>query len=296
MNMKPLELIAGDRAVLLVHGLQGVPAEMMPLAKRLHKAGYTVRVPHFKGYGYHQGDTTYSVTAWRDWHDQVLAELRDMKGQYRTVAVGGLCIGAVLALSVAAEVGDEISGLSLLSTTLFYDGWSIPWYRFLLPLGYYTPLRHLYAYKEREPFGLKNSQLRQWVAREMAHKTSSIAGASRLTLPAVHEAELLIKSVKARLRRVTAPALVIHAVEDDVSTMRSADFVTDHIGSGRVVKIALHDSYHMITLDNEREYVADETVKFFNGLDENKAPGTADATGRHVVSSTPHLGLVPAAA
>jgi len=294
--IKSLELIAGDHAVLLIHGLQGVPAEMLPLAKRLHKAGYTVRVPHFSGYGYLPGDTAHSVTTWRDWHNQVLLELRDLKRQYRTVSVGGLCIGAVLALSVAAEAGEEISGLSLLSTTLYYNGWSIPWYRFMLPLGYYTPFRYIYSYKEREPFGLKNPQLRRWVAREVAHKTSSIAGASRLTLPAVHEAELLIKSVKSKLHLVTAPALIIHAVEDDVSTMRSADFVTDHIGSDRVVKIVLHDSYHMITLDNEREHVADETIKFFDDLDGQKGVRGADATGRHVLSSEPRSGFVHAVA
>lgn len=293
--MKSLELTGGEHAVLLVHGLQGVPAEMLPLAKRLHKSGYTVRVPHFKGYGHMQGDTAHSVTAWRDWHEQVLAEFREMKGRYRTVSIGGLCIGAVLALSVATELGEEVSGLSLLSTTLFYDGWSIPWYRFMLPLGYYTPFRYIYAYKEREPFGLKNEQLRRWVAREMTHKTSSIAGASKLTLPAIHEAELLIKSVKSRLHLITAPALIIHATEDDVSTTRSADFVTDHIGSDRVVKVILHDSYHMITLDNEREQVAEETLRFFEDLSGQAARG-ADASGRHVVSSEMRSGFIHAVA
>jgi carboxylesterase len=294
--MKSLELIAGEHAVLLVHGLQGVPSEMLPLAKRLHKAGYTVRVPHFAGYGHFPGDTARSVTPWRDWHDQVLAEFYELKRQYRTVSVGGLCIGAVLSMSVAAEVGAEIAGLSLLSTTLFYDGWSIPWYRFMLPLGYYTPFRYIYSYKEREPYGLKNEQLRRWVAREMSHKTSSIAGASRLTLPAVHEAELLINSVKARLKQVTAPALVIHATEDDVSTMRSVDYVTDHIGSDRVVKIALHDSYHMITLDNEREQVADETIRFFDDLTQQAGSRGGDATGRHMVSSGARLDILHAVA
>jgi len=294
--MKSIELLAGDHAVLLIHGLQGVPAEMLPLAKRLHKAGYTVRVPHFIGYGHLPGDTARSVTTWRDWHKQVLAELRDLKRQYKTVSVGGLCIGAVLAMSVATEASAEISGLSLLSTTLFYDGWSIPWYRFMLPLGYYTPFRYIYAYKEREPFGLKNEQLRRWVAREMAHKTSSIAGASKLTLPAVHEAELMIKAVKSKLHLITAPALIIHAVEDDVSTMRSVDFVTDHIGSDRVVKIVLHDSYHMITLDNERERVADETIKFFDDLDGRRDTLGADTARRHVVSSEPRTGFVHAVA
>lgn len=289
--MKQIELTSGEHAVLLVHGLQGNPDEMLPLAKRLHKAGYSVRVPHFAGFGYTSGDTPRSVTPWRDWKGQVLSELRDMKRRYRTVSIGGLCIGAVLALSVAEDAGEEITGLSLLATTLFYDGWSIPWYRFLLPLGYYTPIRYMYTYREREPFGLKNQQLRRWIAREMSHKNSSIAGASNLFLPAIHEGELLIKSVKRNLHRVRVPALVIHAAEDDVSTLKSADFVTDHIGSDKVVKVILHNSYHMITLDNERDLVADETIKFFDDLTGASRPGR-DLIVHPSASSSPRLSLV----
>jgi carboxylesterase len=170
----------------------------------------------------------------------------------------------VLSLSIAAELGDEVTALSLLATTLYYDGWSIPWYRFMLPVGYYTPFRYIYSYREREPFGLKNEQLRKWVAREMSQKDSSMAGAATLTLPAIHEAELLIRSVKKSLPRITAPALIIHAVEDDVSTPRSARFVAENIGSRTVESILLHNSYHMLTIDNEREKVADETIRFFN--------------------------------
>jgi carboxylesterase len=231
------------------------------------------------------------VTPWRDWRGEVMAELHNLKQSYQTVSLGGLCIGAVLALSVAEEASAEISGLSLLATTLFYDGWSIPWYRFMLPIGYYTPFRFIYAYREREPFGLKNQQLRRWVAREMTHKTSSIAGASNLTLPAIHEAELLIKTVKRNLHKVTTPALIIHAVEDDVSTPRSADFVATHIGSDKVHKILLHNSYHMITLDNERELVADETIKFFDDL-VGKTDTALGANEQSVLSSVPRLSLV----
>jgi carboxylesterase len=294
ITMKKVEFLAGEHAVLLIHGLQGVPTEMLTLAKRLHKAGYSVTVPHFKGYGYTEGDTSRSVTPWRDWRGQVMQELRDMKRQYKTVSLGGLCIGAVLVLSVAEEASAEISGLSLLATTLFYDGWSIPWYRFMLPLGYFTPARFLYAYKEREPYGLKNPQLRRWVAREMAHKTSSIAGASNLTLPAIHEAELLIKSVKRNLQKVTAPALIIHAVEDDVSSPRSAEFVVAHIGSDKVHKVMLHNSYHMVTLDNERELVADETIRFFDAM-AGKNDAALDSDKKPVILSTTRLSLVQSA-
>ena len=292
--MKHIELIGGEHAVLLIHGLQGTPIEMQLLAKRLHKAGYSVRVPHFKGYGYSTGDTAHSVTPWRDWRAQVLLELRDLKRQHKTVSIGGLCIGAVLALSVAEEASADISGLSLLSSTLFYDGWSIPWYRFMLPLGYYTPFRYIYKYKGRQPFGIKNEKLQQWLIREVNHKASAIAAAANLSLPAIHEGELLIKSVKRNLHKVTAPVLVMHAAEDDVSTPRSADFIVNHIGSDKVHKIMLHDSYHLITMDNERELVADETIKFFDDLTGKSMPGF-DVDSPPVVSSAPRLSLVRAA-
>jgi carboxylesterase len=83
-------------------------------------------------------------------------------------------------------------------------------------------------------------------------------------------------------------------VDDDVSTPRSADFVTSHIGSDHVHKILLHNSYHMITMDNERELVADETIRFFNGLTGMATP-EQDAEQRPVISSAPRLGLVHAA-
>ena len=270
--MDPVTLVGGEHAVLLIHGLQSSPAEMLPLAKRLHQSGYTVHVPHIRGYGYQHGDDAHSITHWKDWHAKVVAEFHTLKQQHKTVAVGGLCIGAVLSLSVAAELGDEVAALSLLATTLYYDGWSIPWYRFLLPIGYYTPFRYIYSYREREPFGLKNEQLRKWVAREMSHKDSSMAGAAKLSLPAVHEAELLIKSVKKSLQHVTAPALIIHAVDDDVSTPRSARFVAEHIGSKTVESILLHNSYHMLTIDNEREQVSNATIRFFDAARTTIAP------------------------
>jgi carboxylesterase len=262
--MDAINLSGGTHAVLLIHGLQGSPTEMQPLAKRLNQAGYTVYVPHFRGYGYYDGDTSHSVTSWMEWHAQVRQEVIRLKQTHQTVSLAGLCIGAVLALSVAAEIGEEVTALSLLGTTLYYDGWSIPWYRFVLPIGYYTPFRYFYKYSGRVPFGIKNEQLRKWVIREMNHKESSVAAVSDLCLPAIHEAELLIKAVKKSLPKVISPALIMHAVEDDVSSPRSAEFVAKHIGSRTVETILLHNSYHMLTIDNEREKVAAETIRFFN--------------------------------
>lgn len=271
--MNSIKLSGGEHAVMLIHGLQSSPNELLPLSKRLHQAGYTVYMPHIAGYGFMHGDTSRSVTNWQDWHAKALKEFRLLQRQYKTVAVGGLCIGGTLSLSIAAELGDEIAALVLLSTTLWYDGWAMPWYRLFRYLGYFWPLRHLYSYREREPFGLKNPQLRKWVTREMSHKDSSLVGASRLNLPAIQEAERMIASVKRSLSRITAPAIIIHAVEDEVASPRSAQYIAENIGSRSVETVMLHNSYHMITVDNDREQVAAVTVCFFENARSQRAKG-----------------------
>ncbi len=260
-----MTLPGGEHAVLALHGLLGNPLEMQYIGKRLQKAGYTVVIPLIPGYGYATGaGKSYRTAHHQAWYQEVLRHFEQLKRTHQTVSVTGLCIGAVLALRLAMERGDEIAALSLLSTTLAYDGWSLPWYRFLLPLAYYTPARYLYAYHERHPYGLKNENLQRWIAREMQAAGSSAAGASRLSAEGIFQAHRLIKEVRRGIGRVTAPALVIHAEEDDVASVASAEFVERHIGSAVKRKLILHDSYHIITLDNEKEMVADESIAFFD--------------------------------
>lgn len=263
--MKTIALPGGEHAVLMLHGLLGNPLEMQYIGKRLQKAGYTVIIPLIPGYGYATGaGQSYRTADHHAWYRDVVQHFEQLKRSHKTVSVAGLCIGAVLALRLAMERGDEIAALSLLSTTLAYDGWSLPWYRFLLPLAYYTPARYLYAYHERHPYGLKNENLQRWIAREMKVSGSSAAGASRLSAEGIFQAHRLIKEVRRGLGQVRTPALIIHAEEDDVSSTASADFVDSHIGSTSKRKLILHDSYHIITLDNEKEHVADATLAFFD--------------------------------
>jgi carboxylesterase len=271
--MKTIELSGGRHAVLALHGLLGNPLEMQYLGKQLQRAGYTVVIPLIPGYGYSSGQAaSYRTTRSEHWFEEVLRLFDRLKGEYESVSVAGLCIGAVLGLRLAIERGDQIAALSLLATTLAYDGWSIPKYRFLLPLAYYTPARYLYAYQERYPYGLKNENLRRWIAREMQVSGSSAAGASRLSAEGIFQAHRLIKQVRRQLAQVSAPALIIHATEDDVASPKSADLVERSISSQFRRKVMLHDSYHIITLDNEKELVAAETVEFFNT--HTQAPGS----------------------
>ena len=254
-------LSGGGYAVLALHGLRSTPLELQPLLKALHRAGFTVDAPHLPDYGFSANDCTGS---WRDWLDEAVARFDKLAAQYSQVAICGLSMGATLALAVAAERRGAVAAVAALSTTLYFDGWNTPWYRFLSPIGYFTPLRHRMVIRETSPFGIKNERLREWVEREVAAGPITAVGASVLSLPALHEAEKLMRHTRRKLQQVDAPTLILHSSEDDIASLKSAYLVQHRVQARDVRLVQLHDSYHMITLDNERERVAALTIDFFH--------------------------------
>ena len=261
--------LASDRsrqdAVLLLHGLSGSPLEMQYLERRVRQAGFRAHNPSIPGCGFGTREDRFDTGTWRQWVAFVSGELDALSRDHERVYVAGLCIGAVLALRLAIERPHQVAGLALVSTTLAYDGWQMPWYRVLAPLAYRTPLRRMIAWPERHPFGLKNPRLREWVVRAMdAHGVSAV-GAAYLPLSGIHEAHQLIGAVRRDIRRVTAPVLILHAIEDDVASPRSAEFVALNVASREVRTILYRDSYHILTIDNDKQSVADEVIGFFRG-------------------------------
>jgi carboxylesterase len=246
----------GDHAVLLLHGLSSSPLELRFLARQFAKEAFTTCVPVLHGYS--AGTPEASI---EQWIEAATAVFDALAQRYARVSVCGLSIGAALALAVARK-RPNAQALALLSLTLAYDGWAIPWYRFLLDWVYYTPMRNRWRYREHEPFGLRNEVLRGKIARAMQRNAMSEVGPSSISLTALHEANRLVKTVKPVLKDVHNDTLIIHAIDDETSSPRNARFVETNIGAAFVRTVWLDDSYHMITSDNEREIVARECVSF----------------------------------
>ncbi len=258
MSEHKIEMPGGEHAVLLVHGLSGSPFEMKYLARQMNRAGFTVQGPCLAGHGRSFDDLKHST--WQEWYRSVEVAFRELKRTHATVSVAGLCMGALLALKLAAEQEGEVAAISLISTTLFYDGWGLPWYKFLLPLVYATPAGYVYSFKEREPYGIKNEALRTRIVEGM--RESSIAHES-VPGKCMRELYRLMNETRRILPRVTTPALLIHAREDDLASVRNAEYVRDRVHSDPLRMVVLDDCYHMVPIDNERETAAREMIDFF---------------------------------
>lgn len=252
----------GRHAFLLLHGLYGNPQEMHYVGRKLRQAGYGVRIPHIRGCTAADSSPRNWGTRWEHWYAQVDAELDSMKLQYAQVSVAGLCAGADLALALAIKRSADIHSLCLYATTLFYDGWNITPLRRLRALAYYTPLRYMLHFHERPPYGLKDPRIRKWIAAQMEKGGQTAAGAAKSSLVGVYQTERMMRYLRANLRHVSAPTLILHAREDDTSSLRSADLVATEIASRVVRKVILENSYHIITMDNDKDLVVQETLDF----------------------------------
>lgn len=254
------KFMPGNQCVVLAFsGLRSTHLELQPLLKRLNLEGFSVFAPHLTGYGF---SLNPAVGTWRQWVDEAVAHFDDLASRYAQVVVCGLSMGATLALAVAARRGNRVMAVVPLSTTLHYDGWNTPWYRFLSPLGYFTPLRHRMVVRESTPFGLKDERLRAWIERQVAAAPITAVGASALSLPALHEATRLMHHTRHVLGKVTAPLQLVHSIEDDIAHIRSALQVQKSAGSLDIRLLRLSNSYHIVTLDLEKIFVAKIVVEF----------------------------------
>jgi carboxylesterase len=253
---------------LLLHGLYGSSLELNAFAKALRQHGFHVVTPKLAGYSAPEDETPVANAqpSFRAWIAQAATEIDRLAVTYTEVNLCGVSLGATLALAVAAERSTKVDTLSLISTTLFFDGWNVSRWRFLLPLVYYTPLGRLYHYRETPPYGVKNERVRALVVGKVQRRHLSYGGVSYISTKSLLEADRLVQHVTASLAHIRTPTLMIHAREDDVASLANVRFVRKHIGADMVREVIVENSYHMITLDNDCAYAADKTAHFFDAM------------------------------
>jgi carboxylesterase len=64
------------------------------------------------------------------------------------------------------------------------------------------------------------------------------------------------------LPRVTCPTLIFQSRDDHVVVPANAPYILEHVGAGEKRLLWLENSYHVATLDNDKELIAEETLRF----------------------------------
>jgi carboxylesterase len=265
-------LQGGPLGILLIHGLGGTPVEMRFLARALARHGHTVFTMQLAGHCGTRQDLSRSTLA--EWSLSVDRALDRLRSHCDIVIVGGLSMGAILALSLAHRRPNHVQGLLLLAPAFRLDGWSMPWTARLLNLVRPWMLPFDVALRERQPHGLKDERVRALVVGAMQSGEAGLAGAFSTPLAALAQFNALASAVRPRLGGVSQPTLIVHPRHDDMAHLRNAQHLQASLG-GIVDSVILDDSYHLVTLDKQRAIVADRAADFVNRLARVSAPTSA---------------------
>ena len=252
--------VATADAVFLIHGLGGTQYDLGSMHKRLKNAGFVTHSLTLPGHGTSPEDLA-NVTA-EDWIDAVVGKYREIRDQHPRLHVMGMCMGALLAATLAQRERHDKGNLVLLAPPVYIDGWATPWYRGLRPLLYHVPgIGRTMKVEEEDPFGIKNEQLRAIVKAKFERGENFHY--RWVPLECIRQVDRLRAIVMKQAKDIRCPTLVVHAREDELTSLRSANFLVEKIGGARARMVVLEDSYHMICVDNDREIVARNVLEFF---------------------------------
>jgi len=254
-------------AVILLHGLCSTPDELLTVQSGLRGGGYAVHPLSIEGYSFDAETPLQRTAPFERWLDVIEAKVKTLRRQHDRVMLVGISAGASLALGAAIRCGSDVDALVLMSTTLRFDGWAIPRTQFLLPLAFYTPLGRFWQYRERAPYGVKNERVRAWIERELRHRKVSRAGSSVIGVDHLREHDRLIRHVRRNLHRVQCDnVLALHARQDEVASVANLDILARGLRCRVFRTVVVSNSYHMITIDNDRQQVVRETVAFADAV------------------------------
>ncbi len=224
--------------ILVSHGFTGSTQSMRPLGEAYAEAGYTVCGPRLKGHGTHYEDM--EQTSYHDWIASVEEGFMWLKERCDTIFVTGLSMGGTLTLYMA-EKYSEVRGIVTINAAI-----DIP---------AMEPVRQLEGTRFLDAIG---SDIKKTGVTELAYEKTPVQS--------VKEILAFMKEVKDDLPKISCPALIFVSDEDHVVPPDNSQAIHEQISSESKEILALKDSYHVATLDNDQQIIIEKTLQFIKGI------------------------------
>jgi carboxylesterase len=228
----------GSRGVLLLHGFGDTPQTLSLIARRLHKAGYSVLAPLLPGHGRSLREFTKSNAD--QWIAAATSSLRELRSRSSDTSIVGLSMGGALAVLLAA--GADITALVLIA----------PYLGMPLPLRLAAATQRIWG----RAAGAVNARNPRSIHDPIERERNLAYGA--VTGRALSELWTVVRRARKALPSVTAPTLIIQSREDPRISTRVAESALVMLGAEEKKLVLTEGSGHIITVDYGRERVFSE--------------------------------------
>lgn len=225
------------KGILLIHGFTSTPQSMRYLGEKFHEFGLNVECPRLPGHALHWREL--NKVSHEEWIEAAEEALLRLKKRVDKIYILGLSMGATVSLYIA-ENHPELNGLIIINHAMFFGN----------PLIFLLPVLRLIVKKVP---AIAND-IKQPGQTEIAYPVTPTNGLYQLTK--------LAKKVKNNLTTITQPILIFKSREDHVLPIRNAPYLYDKVSSVEKELIWLENSYHVATMDNDKDFIISKVLKF----------------------------------
>ncbi len=234
---------SSDTVVLLIHGFTSTCYSMHELGTTIFESGLDTRGILLPGHGTQWQDL--ERTSWNDWYTAVEFTFLELKKTYKRVFICGQSMGGSIGLLLSTyRPLDGIialgSGVKIFNRTLF----------FLPVIKYFIP----YIKKQNGP-DIKDKIAGQKEIHYHEMPTKSI-----------DQLQKLLKQLRKRLPQVNCPVLLIHGRQDHTFAYSNMETILNNITSQEKRGITLENTYHLVSLDFDKDFVQKECIRFIKQM------------------------------
>jgi len=239
---EPYSTTGDTRGALVLHGFTGNPQSMRGLALALADAGFTVEMPLLPGHGTQIEDML--STRWEDWSEAAEAAYAELAARSDGVVVVGLSMGGMLSVWLA-ERYPEIAAIAVVNPLLAPpDTDTVALIQAMIDGG---------------------DEVAPGIGSDIAMEGAVEAAYPGLPLRAALSLFAAAADVEAELESVTCPVLVFTSVQDHVVDPGSSEKLVAR-AKGPVEQVVLERSFHVATLDWDKDEIEARTVEFVTGV------------------------------
>ncbi len=240
---EPFYYKGNDIGILVLHGFTGTTQSMRYYGEQLNKKfGFTVSGPRLAGHGTSPEDM--ATTGYLDWVGSAEKALKDLSEKTKKVYVTGLSMGGCITLNLAARHPKIVKGIVPINSVAGFVSEG------LLGLMMLNP-----APKMIKGLG---SDIKAKGVEELAYK--------QIPVSCLREVFTLQAVTSNLLPNISCPAFVMQSREDHVVKPKNAKHIVSNVSSSIIRKLTLENSFHVATLDNDKDLIIEKAGNFFNEI------------------------------
>ncbi len=236
---EPFSAPGGPAGALVLHGFTGCPQSMRGLAKAFAGAGFTVELPRLPGHGTSVDDML--TTNWLDWLGAADAAYVDLAARCERVIVSGLSMGGTLTLALAQR-HPEIAGIVLINAAI-------------------DPADSAALRAGLQPLLDSGTAVMPAIGNDVADPTVTELAYDGVPVTGLLSLLDAFDEIRPRVGEIRCPALIFHSTQDHVVAPGSAVILADEL-AGDVELVTLERSFHVATLDYDKEDIEQQSVAF----------------------------------